>query len=259
MIPIAGISLLYNGFVNGFIGWRAYRAFHTTGSFVFRFYYQYSIILSIAFIVYGFSPTFTPNNVLLLRASYIIGGVFVLISFAFLIRFIFLALRRASLAAIVPFVSILCGVSIVIVGLLYPQDPYVDQYGLYHPNQSIPYDVVFSVAIALITIPTGLLFMFSPFEDARQKTRSVLLGAGFFVASIGSLLAITQNNPVVLASGFALMSIGFTSMLLLFLFSPALFAPQNSVRHQGAPRANDGAGNNIGGPMDSSNNSRNAY
>jgi|SRR3989344_215758 len=227
MIPIAGISLLYNGLINGFIGWRAYRARHTTGNLLFQYYYQYSIILSIAFTIYGFFPTFMPENIQLLSASFIAGGVFVLISFAFLIRFIFLALNRKFLAVILPILCVLMAMALILLGLLYPKNPFIDQYGLYHPNQSIQFNVAFFSVIALITIPTGLLFIFSSFNNAHLKMRSLFLGIGFFVASIGSFLAITQNNTLMLASGFTLMTIGFTFMLFLFLFSPD--KPENNM------------------------------
>lgn len=207
-------------FASGLYAFRFFRVYKRKNHLYFRYLFIACSLLTFGLFTYFIFPLLQPKNSFLMELGYIIGQIFVLLSFAAITKALpFILGEDTFLLKYGPFLLFIACIIITFIHIAYFAYPWIDNYGLIHWNQSNVTKITVSLINTLFEVPIGIIFLIKRPIEIGLKIKSIFLALAFLCGGIGGQMAVVFDSSRMLALAYSLYLAGFLSLLTLFIIS----------------------------------------
>lgn len=216
-LPLSGIGHFVDFIVLGFFYYRLRKSNIKNNKF-FLYFERFTLSMSIFFLLMALPNLFLTENSFMLGLGYVIGHIFLYISYAYLIRVSLLILKPSFDSIKIFTFYLFLALIITLTNIYYFNYPVILKDGITAFNVS-PLIGISIIFISMMTLlPSAILFIREAFMQPQQRTRFALIGISFILIIVGGPLHDVATAPATYMLADVVTTIGFITMLFGVIF-----------------------------------------
>lgn len=216
-LPLTGIGHFVDFIVLAFFYYRLRKSKVANNKFFFYFE-RFTLSMGIFFLLMAIPNLILTGNSFMLGLGYVIGHIFLYISYAYLIRVSLLILKPSFDSTKIFTSYLLLALIITLTNIYYFNYPVILKDGITAFNVN-PLVGILIIFISMMTLlPSAVLFIREAFMQPQQRTRFALIGVSFILIIIGGPMHDVATAPATYMLADVVTTIGFITMFFGVIF-----------------------------------------
>lgn len=217
MLPLSGIGHSVDFLVLIYFYYRLRKSRVANNKF-FYYFERFTLSMSLFFVFMAVPNLFFTDNTLLLGWGYVIGHIFLYVSYAYLVRVSLLILKPSFESTNIFKAYLLAGAGITAVNILLFNYPVVLESGITAFNADPIIGILIVIISVLTLLPSAVLFIIKSIQQPQQRRRFAFIGISFLLIIAGGPLHDLATTPAMYMLADAITTTGFVVMLLGVVF-----------------------------------------
>jgi len=217
VLPITGIGHLIDFLVLIYF----YSRIRKTNIANNKFYYyfeRFTLSMATFFLIMAIPNLLFPNDSYILGLGYIIGHIFLYVSYAFLIRVSLFILKPAYNSLLIFFAYLVLAAAITTLNVILFNYPVVLDNGITAFNAAAPIGIAITLISLVTLLPSSVLFIREAIRQPQQRRRFALIGISFLLIIIGGPMHDTATTASMYIVADAITTLGFLTMFFGVIF-----------------------------------------
>lgn len=217
VLPLTGIGHFVDFLVLIFFYYRLRKNRITDNKF-FYYFERFTLSMSLFFLLMALPNLLFTKDSFILGLGYVVGHLFLYISYAYLARVTLLILKPSFDSMNIFRAYLFAAVAITTLNVIYFNYPAVAADGITQFNVNPLIGILIIVISVLTLLPSSILFLRESFRQPQQRRRFALIGVSFLFIIAGGPLHDIATTQVMYMTADVVTTIGFIIMFFGVIF-----------------------------------------
>lgn len=213
VLPITGIGHVIDFSVLIYFYYRIRKSDVANNKFYFYFE-RFTLSMSMFFLIMALPNLFFPNDSVMLGLGYVIGHIFLYVSYAYLARIALFIFKPSFNSINIYRIYLLAAAAITALNIIFFNYPVVQADGITAYNAAGPIGIAITAISILTLLPSAILFIREAFRQPQHMRRFIHIGLSFLFIIVGGPLHDIATTSTMYIVADVVTTLGFLLMLL---------------------------------------------